>query len=227
MTGGTLCQMTESAIWAVIFDMDGLMFDTESIYSDTSRRASTELGFPFDDAFYRAHFVGRRLVDSEATLREHFGDTFPLDAYRERSERYLRAALPDAARKPGLFELLGWLDARGIALSVATSTVRDLALVTLGDLAARFAFLTTGDEVAHGKPAPDIFTLATARHGCDPARCIVLEDSSAGVRAAHAAGARAIWVPDLQTPTPEVSRLAHRVVPDLHAAIDVIAALAM
>lgn len=211
-------------IHAVIFDMDGLMFDTESIYSEASRRASAELGFPFDDAFYRAHFVGRRLVDSEATLRDHFGAVYPIDAYRALSERYLRAALPDAARKPGLSELLNWLDARGVAKSVATSTVRDLALHTLGPLAARFAHITTGDEVAHGKPAPDIFELAAARHGCDATRCIVLEDSSAGVRAAHAAGAIALWVPDLQTPTLEVSRLAHRVLPDLHAAIDVIAA---
>ncbi len=208
---------------AVIFDMDGLMFDTESIYSITCRRAAAELGFSFDDAFYRANFVGRRLVDSEAFLQSHFGTTFPLAAYRELSNHYLYAELGDGAPvKPGLLRLLDALEARAIPKAVATSTVRDLALVTLAGFATRFSSVTSGDEVACGKPAPDIFTLAAKRLNCPPARCIVLEDSSAGVRAAHAAGAIPIWVPDLQTPTPEVATLAYRVFPSLNEVVDVI-----
>ncbi len=202
---------------AVIFDMDGLMFDTESIYSRASRRASGELGFSFDEAFYFNNFVGKRLIDSEAFLTSHFGPAYPIDAYRELSDRYLRDELKHGApRKPGLIELLDWLDAQHIPKGVATSTVRDLALLTLGDLASRFDSITTGDEVVNGKPAPDIFLLVARRFNAAPGRCIVLEDSTAGVRAAHAAGTRPIWVPDLQTPTPEISALALRVFSSLH-----------
>jgi HAD superfamily hydrolase (TIGR01509 family) len=194
---------------AVVFDMDGLMFDTEAIYSRTSRRAADELGFPFDEAFYRARFTGRRLVDSEAELIAHFGEGFPLRRYRELSIAYLRAELERGApQKPGLLALLAALEEHRIPIGVATSTERDLALLTLGPLARRFAHVTTGDEVTQGKPAPDIFLLACARLRAEPARCVVLEDSSAGIRAAHAAGAIPIWVPDLQIPDAQTRALA-------------------
>jgi HAD superfamily hydrolase (TIGR01509 family) len=210
---------------AVIFDLDGLMLDTETIYSATSRRASGELDFTFDDAYYRANFVGRKLADSEALLVERFGAHFPLAAYRALSERYLREALAAGARpKPRLIELLDWLDARGIPKSVATSTVRDLARLTLGPLAARFPLITTGDEVANGKPAADIFLLAASRLKKPAGCCVVLEDSSAGVRAAHTAGAIPIWVPDLQTPTPELRALAWRVCESLREVLGVLKA---
>jgi HAD superfamily hydrolase (TIGR01509 family) len=202
----------------VIFDMDGLMFDTESIYCETSTRASAELGFPFDEAFYKAHFVGKRLVDSEKFLLSHFGAAYPIDEYRERSGRYLREVFAAGVpTKPGLHELLDWLEERRIPKVVATSTVRDLALLTLGKYAARFDSISTGDEVAHGKPAPDIFLLAASRAGAPPQRCLVLEDSAAGVRAGHAAGANVVWVPDLQSAAqPEVAALAMRVCATLH-----------
>jgi HAD superfamily hydrolase (TIGR01509 family) len=194
---------------AVVFDMDGLMFDTESIYAMTSRKASAELGFPFDEAFYRARFTGRRLVDSEAELVKHFGDDYPLRRYRELSVTYLRAEFEKGVpQKNGLLPLLMALDERAIPVAVATSTERDLALLTLGPLARRFRYITTGDEVTQGKPAPDIFLLACARLRVEPRRCIVLEDSAAGIRAAYAAGAMPIWVPDLQMPDAETQALA-------------------
>ncbi len=210
---------------AVVFDMDGLMFDTEAIYSRTSRQAAEALGFPFDEAFYRARFIGRRLVDSEAELIAHFGAAFPLQRYRELSIAYLRAELARGApQKPGLLGLLSALDDQRIPFSVATSTERDLALLTLGPLARRFRHVTTGDEVTRGKPAPDIFLLACARLRTEPARCVVLEDSSAGIRAAHAAGAIPVWVPDLQTPDARTQALAAAVCASL---VDVKALLAV
>jgi HAD superfamily hydrolase (TIGR01509 family) len=230
MGGADFCdfryhRMTPLKYKAVIFDMDGLMVDTESIYSETSRRASAELGYPFDEAFYHANFVGKRLVDSEAFLQRHFGPDYPIDAYRALSDRYLREQFARGVpRKPGLTELLAWLEANNTRKVIATSTVRDLALLTLGDLAGRFESLSTGDEVANGKPAPDIFLLAASRLGHDPADCLVLEDSQAGIRAAHAAGAQPIWVPDLQTPSAEVGALAKRVCPSLHEVLTLLKA---
>lgn len=223
MEGASHCDFRYEmpAFDAVIFDMDGLMFDTESIYCETSMRASAELGFPFDEAFYKANFVGKRLVDSEKFLVSHFGVGYPIEAYRERSGRYLREVFAAGVPvKPGLHELLDWLEERRVPKVVATSTARELALLTLGRYAARFDSISTGDEVVHGKPAPDIFLLAASRAGASPERCLVLEDSSAGVRAGHAAGASVIWVPDLQSSAqPEVAALATRVCKTLHEVI--------
>jgi len=111
MEGASHCDFRyeKPAFDAVIFDMDGLMFDTESIYCETSMRASAELGFPFDESFYKANFVGKRLVDSEKFLRSYFGPAYPIDEYRERSGRYLRESFAAGVPvKPGLHELLDW-----------------------------------------------------------------------------------------------------------------------
>jgi beta-phosphoglucomutase-like phosphatase (HAD superfamily) len=102
---------------------------------------------------------------------------------------------------------------------VASSSERatiDRLLGSVG-LLARFPVTVAGDEVVHGKPAPDIFLLAASRLGVDPAHCLVLEDSEPGARAAHAAGMAVIIVPDLKSPSDEVARLATAVLPDLHA----------
>jgi beta-phosphoglucomutase-like phosphatase (HAD superfamily) len=102
---------------------------------------------------------------------------------------------------------------------VASSSERATIDRLLGsvDLLRRFAVTVAGDEVVHGKPAPDIFLLAASRLGVEPARCLVLEDSEPGARAAHAAGMAVIIVPDLKAPSEEVAQLAEAVLPDLHA----------
>jgi HAD superfamily hydrolase (TIGR01509 family) len=98
--------------------------------------------------------------------------------------------------KPGLDELLTVLEACGVPKAVATSTERAQAIAQLGGLGLlkRFDVLTTGDETAHGKPSPELFLLAAQRLGIDPVRCLVLEDSEAGVTAAHRAGMRVFMV---------------------------------
>jgi HAD superfamily hydrolase (TIGR01509 family) len=197
---------------AAIFDMDGLMFDTESIYCRTSQHAARELGYDIDDTLYRQHFAGQRIVDSEAFLLSHFGDDFPLTRFRSLSESYLRDALAAGVPvKPGLDALLDWLDDTGVRLALATSSVRAYALLTLGHYAARFEILVTGDQVSQGKPAPEIYLRTLQRLSVQPEHCVVFEDSTAGVRAGHAAGLRVIWVPDLQAPKPEMVALAWRV----------------
>ena len=198
---------------AVIFDMDGLMFDTERVYSRAARAAATELGYTLDEVFYMANCVGRRVQDIKDALQAHMGPGFSVDAWQQRCEANLISELrtSGAPQKPGLNALLGWLREQNIPRGVATSTARDTALLTLGNFAGQFDAVTTGDEIKHGKPAPDIFLLAARRLNSAPERCIVLEDSTAGIRAAHAAGCIPIWVPDLVAPTPEVAALARRV----------------
>ena len=120
--------------------------------------------------------------------------------------------------KPGLIELMAWLEAENLCKAVATSTRRSRAeskLVHAG-LFERFAALVGGDEIAHGKPAPDIFIEAATRLGIDAADCVVLEDSEPGVRGALAAGMTPIMVPDLHPPSAALSAMRPLVLPTLH-----------
>ena len=197
--------------------MDGLLLDSEPLYRVTWQTAAAELGCPIDDDFY-AHFVGRGNDESERILCERFGDALPIDDFRMRwrrdwDERLARAPL---ARKPGAIELLDHLDARAIPAALATSSPRSIALRCLGELAVRFAAIACGDEVEHSKPAPDLFLLTSQRLGIPPAECLVLEDSEAGVRAAHAAGMEVVIVPDLIEPSEEIAAMASHVCRSLH-----------
>ena len=205
---------------AVIFDMDGLLLDSEPLYRVTWQTAAAELGCPIDDELY-ARFVGRGNEESERILHERFGDALPLDEFRVRWRRDWddRLARAPIARKPGAIELLDDLDAAAIPKALATSSPRSIALPCLGGLATRFAALAFGDEVEHSKPSPDLFLLAAQRLGVTPSDCLVLEDSEAGVRAARAAGMDVIMVPDLIEPSEEIAKMALRVCASLHDVI--------
>jgi HAD superfamily hydrolase (TIGR01509 family) len=202
---------------AVIFDMDGLLLDSEPLYRVTWQTAAAELGCPIDDEFY-AHFVGRGTDETERLLRDRFGEALPLDEFRERWRRDFDRRLERAppARKPGAIELLDLLDNLGIPQGLATSSPRTMALRCLGELSPRFAAIACGDEVEHSKPAPDLFLLASQRLGVTPDHCLVLEDSEAGVRAARAAGMEVIIVPDLIEPSTEIAAMAERVCGSLY-----------
>jgi len=114
--------------------------------------------------------------------------------------------------KDGLLALLDFLDGAGIPKAVATSTerTRALRLLELAGVLNRFDAVVCGDEVARGKPCPDIFLTAAARLGCDPSTCMVLEDSESGLRAAHQAGMLPVLIPDLKMPSAEVRALTFR-----------------
>jgi HAD superfamily hydrolase (TIGR01509 family) len=206
---------------AVIFDMDGLLLDSEPLYRVTWKAAAADLGFPIDNVLYE-RFVGRGNLEAEQILREHFGDAFPLDEFHKRWSRDFENRLATMATKPGAIELLVALEKRDIPKALATSSPRVLALRCLGDLASRFAALAFGDEVSHSKPAPDLFLLAAQRLGIAPADCFVLEDSEAGVRAARAAGMDVIMVPDLVPPSEEIASMATRVCETLHEVMGIL-----
>jgi HAD superfamily hydrolase (TIGR01509 family) len=191
---------------AVIFDMDGLMLDTEPLAARAWTDAATTMAIAFDHAV-TPRLVGRNFADCQALIREHHGADYPVDALMRCWHAAYDAIVEreGIAIKPGLAELLDWLEAHGIAKAVATSTRRSRALAKLvhTGLAHRFAALIGGDEVGRGKPAPDIFLAAAQRLQAHPDECIVLEDSEPGVRAALAGGMRAIMVPDLHPPAPD------------------------
>lgn len=204
---------------AVIFDMDGLMLDTERIDRAACRLASTDVGHPLPDEIYM-RTIGRTSADTRVIFLEHFGEAFPYETFRERwrAARAEIVAKEGVPLKAGLTELLDFLRDAGMRLAVATSTVRAEAtqLLTDAKLLPHFGAIVCGDEVAHGKPAPDLFIKAAGALGVAPSDCLALEDSEPGARAAVAAGMRVIIVPDLKQPSAEVAALAVTVCRSLH-----------
>jgi len=205
---------------AVIFDMDGLLLDSEPVYRMAWKRAGAELGCPIDDELYKT-FVGRGSKKAEQLLAEHFGEALPLKEFDARWNRYFAERLErePIAPKPGAIELLDFLDLSGIPTALATSSSRSMADRCLGDLAARFAVITTGDEVRDPKPDPRLFVLTSERLGVEPEHCLVLEDSDAGVRAARNAGMPVILVPDRGEPSAETVAMATHRCNSLHDVI--------
>lgn len=213
---------------AVIFDMDGLMLDSERMARDAWRRALADWHLALPDDLYM-QLIGREASDTKAILARAYGSVLPVEEAYARKQQYLDEAILRGGipTKPGLLALLDFLDARGIHKAVASSTHRPFVIqkLTLTHLLGRFEVIVCGDEVPNGKPAPDVFLLAAERLGVPARDCIVLEDSEPGIRAARAAGMTPILVPDLKPPSPDAEALAHRVFPSLEHVREYLAAL--
>jgi HAD superfamily hydrolase (TIGR01509 family) len=189
----------EVRVGAVVFDMDGLMLDTEPLYKVAWQSGCRELGYDLPDATYST-LVGRPTPACERVLLNALGADFPLGAFRERWPSIWQAS---AARdgihpKPGLFPLLAFLRSRGIPTAVATSSETHFTEFSLSraGLSGVFQAIVTGDQVERGKPAPDIYLAAAGLLGVAPDRCFALEDSEAGAVAASTAGMITLLVPD-------------------------------
>lgn len=210
---------------AVIFDMDGLLIDSERVALAHFARAAQELGAPWSAEMGLA-MVGLNSRDSDLLIRARFGPDYPVEALRARFGELYEAAIVggEIALKPFARELIDYLGACAIPCAVATSTRRTRAEAKLAraGLLPAFAALACGDEVTRGKPAPDIYELAAARLGVEPRDCLALEDSNAGIRAAVSANMRAVMVPDLLQPDADIRRYGVAVVDSLK---DVLVAL--
>jgi HAD superfamily hydrolase (TIGR01509 family) len=215
-------------IAAVILDMDGLMLDTESIYKRAWQSAAAECGYDLDDDYYLT-LLGQPNPACEAALLRRFGKEFPIDDFRVRWSRLWQAHVETAGipMKPGLTELLSFLQERQLPVAVATSSDQDYASLSLraAQLGAWFNNVITGDQVVNGKPAPDIYIEAARRLGVAAASCVAIEDSDAGVLAASAAGMITVMVPDLKAPSPQARKAAFCVVASLVDAKNQIASL--
>lgn len=192
---------------AVIFDMDGLLLDSERVAVALFAEAAEALDLPWRHEVGLA-MVGLNSRDSDSVIRRALGEAYPVDRLREAfGERY-EAAIAERRipLKPGAMELFERLDAIGLPRAVATSTRRSRALPKLDavGLLSRVHIVVCGDEVARGKPAPDIFLAAAHALQVAPGDCLVLEDSNAGVRGALAAGMPTVMIPDLLQPDDDV-----------------------
>jgi HAD superfamily hydrolase (TIGR01509 family) len=220
----TLSQTLPQMPAAVIFDMDGLIFDTETLYQEAFLAAASGGGHDLPIPIIQST-IGVPWAQSRVMLLAHMGSDFPIDQYYEKVIGHFDLLAATQLRiKPGVVELLDVLDRldlpRGIATSSAHSTVQ--SHLNAHGLADRFHAVIGHGDYAAGKPAPDPFLMVAQRLGVDPARCLALEDSYNGVRSATAAGMMTFMVPDLLSPTSEIQSLCTGVVSDLHTVRELI-----
>lgn len=203
---------------AVVFDMDGLLCDTEVVYRDSMIAAALEHGHDMPLSLFMS-MIGLPAPAGERKVLDHFGEDFPIAAFNARVMEHVDLACEAGiALKAGVVELLDHLDELGLPRAIATSSSHRAVEAHLGKsgVIPRFDAIVARGDYAQGKPSPDPFLTAAGRLGVEPADCLALEDSHNGVRAAAAAGMMTIMVPDLLDPTPEMRGLCLRIACDLH-----------
>jgi HAD superfamily hydrolase (TIGR01509 family) len=182
---------------AAVLDLDGLVLDSESTYCAAWRLAAAELGRNLGEEFCHSLF-GRHADDVEAALRRELGAAFDRERFHRSATRHWHAHLEAHGidRMPGLEALLAGFRARRVPYALATNSDAPYALHCLrrAGLESEFATIVTRDQVARGKPAPDLFLEAARRLGVPPEACLALEDSETGLAAACSAGMIAVLV---------------------------------
>lgn len=212
-------------IQGILFDMDGVILDTEKLYSRFWQEAANALGYPMT----KEQSLGMRSLNreaGEAKLQSYFGKEISytevrnkrielMDAYIEKEGVYL---------KPGVTTLLEYLEKMGIKKAIATSSPieRTIKYLSSVNLDKRFDKLISGYMVEKGKPEPDIYLYAAKELGVKPENCLVLEDSPAGILAAYRAGCIPVMVPDLDEPDEDTKAMLYAKADGLESVIDII-----
>jgi HAD superfamily hydrolase (TIGR01509 family) len=203
---------------AVLFDMDGLLLDTERLIRDAMIAVMADFGFAMSRADY-AELIGRPEPANRAIIQGRFGTELDYDVMRAEVRQRIHSEWgPIRPLKPGAADLLAQVNAAGIPAAVVTSSEQALARAHLGQvgLLDGFATIVGCDDVANGKPHPEPYRTAAARLGIAPGAALALEDSYNGIIAAHMAGVPVIMVPDLLPATPEIAPRLLAVAEDLH-----------
>ncbi len=190
-------------IKAVIFDQDGLMFDTEKLMAEAWKLAGSQMGVCVRESFL-CTIRGMNHGDVWKQMQQEFGHDFDIAGLRERRRNYFMRLLRERGLpvKPGLKELLSYLKEQGYKIALASASSHDYVERNLKEAQVEeyFSHVVTGDQVRHAKPDPEIFLRAAQLLGEDPSRCLVLEDSLNGVEAGLRGGFVTVMVPDLTQP---------------------------
>lgn len=185
-----------------IFDMDGLMFDTEHMYQEIWHQLAEERGMELPETFAK-EISGTSGELMYGILRSYYPEDDPVFLAAECKRRMAEKLKVNVPEKPGLRELLEYLKEQGVRMIVASSTAEEVIRSNLrvSDTMRYFDHVISGAELPHSKPAPDIFLMAAEVIGLSPEDCYVFEDSVNGVLAGLAAGCKTVMVPDYMPPT--------------------------
>ncbi|MFI3226256.1 MAG: HAD family phosphatase [Clostridia bacterium] len=203
---------------AAIFDMDGLLVDSETLYVDAFKEVCEIMGDVYTDELFKS-CIGTNKKTQAEILKSHFGDDYDCeysyDLTHQIMDRYFKEGRLEL--KEGAIEILEFFKSKGYKMAVASSNSIDKILYSLKitGITHYFDELVSGDMVDHGKPAPDIFLLAAEKLGTTPAESYVFEDSYNGIRAAHAGGFYTIMVPDLLAPNDEMREKSTEIIESL------------
>jgi HAD superfamily hydrolase (TIGR01509 family) len=203
---------------AVVFDMDGLLFDTEALYQQAYVEAAKLGGYDISADVIRLA-IGIPWMQGRGLMLQQLGEQFPIDDYRARmKDRFVALSTTELRLKPGVLELLDLLDELDLPRCIATSSAHATVQAHLSahNLTHRFHAVIGHGDYVNSKPAPDPYLVAAERLAVPAGFCLALEDSPPGVRSASAAGMMTIMVPDLIPPTPEIRTLCLCVVQSLH-----------
>ena len=205
-------------IGAVVFDMDGVIFDSERLVIECWKVVAEKYGIEnIEDACFEC--LGINAALTKELMKKRYGETFPYDVYKKEMSAifHSRAAGGKLPQKKGIKELLTFLKENQIPTAVASSTRREVVMRELeeGGLLPYFDRVICGDMVERSKPEPDIFLKACESLSIDATEAYAIEDSYNGIRAAFRAGMKPIMVPDLAEPTEEMEKLACCILPSL------------
>lgn len=196
---------------SVIFDLDGTLVDSEPNYYEAGRQTLAEHGVPDFTWTDHERYVGISTQETVTRWKSLYGLRASVpELLADKNRRYLELAGNATRAYPEMRKFVELLDGEGVPMAVASGSSPEAiaAILAVTGLDAYFRTTVSADEVAHGKPAPDVFLEAARRLGADPADCVVLEDAAPGAAAAHAAGMRCIAIPYVaaQADAPEFTR---------------------
>lgn len=212
-------------IKSVVFDMDGLMFNTEWLTFKLTQKNAAALGYKITLEMFK-QTVGKRSPESKIYYKSVLGENFDFDLMRNMNISGFKEYIDKngVPKKDGIDELLKYLSKNNISCAVATSTSTAVAedILERAGILKYFSAAVFGDMVDHGKPAPDIFIEAAKRLGTPCHECMCLEDSYNGIRAGHSAGMITIMIPDMIPPNAEILNKVYTVAGNLLSIIDII-----
>lgn len=205
-------------IKAVIFDMDGLMIDSERVTFDGYVLEMGKIGYTMTKEFYKT-LLGSTVAENNKKFYKKYGEDFPIDEIIVKVHKYMADLFENEGipLKPGLLELLKYLKENNYKTIVATSSNRSRVdtILSKANITQYFDDSICGDEVTKGKPNPEVFLSSCKKLGVNTSEAIVLEDSEAGIQAAFSADIKVVCVPDMKYPEADFENKCYKIVNSL------------